>query len=356
MKINVASVPGHCIMEKYGSTNGEALGWTGQTFNLDRVRILYHAVKDRLQLLTTGVEAVDDLKMFVKPEPHKLSKIAEERYRLISGVSLVDSMIDRILFQPLFDKILSTAGQTSTMIGWSPLGNGSSVLLNILGHADKYLALDRKCWDWTFKHWLLEELRKFLLSMIPCAPQYFVDLTVMRFKLLFNESTFRFPDGLVIKQKSPGVMKSGCFLTILLNSLGQVFLHELAELVLDMPLPPLAAMGDDTTTKFFDRYQEYVEYLESLGFKIKVSITVKPEFCGYTYDWGYYLPEYRDKHAFILQHLTLDKEVAKATLMSYQYMYYHSEEVKEFLRNLAELWEIPSAILDDHRMLRVTEG
>lgn len=74
------------------------------------------AVTERIQSLLSGEMEADDIKVFVKQEPHSWEKISEGRFRLISAVSMVDTMVDRIVFGDLVDRVLATAGETPVMI------------------------------------------------------------------------------------------------------------------------------------------------------------------------------------------------------------------------------------------------
>lgn len=354
-EIDMASVPGECELSNFGSTNGEALGMKDGKLNLDRVNFLFQCVLARAERLSQRPEA-DPLKVFIKPEPHKIEKILDGRLRLIAGVSLVDTMVDRILFGQVFREVLKTAGKTDIMIGWNVFNHGSALLQRMLGKHKRYLAIDKKHWDWSCPYWLLEEFRELLKILMPGASQHFYTMIDNRFDALFKEAVFSFGGDVRIKQKGEGILKSGWFLTIFFNSFGQTYLHDLAEMKMGIDLPRALAMGDDVVSGYFEDWETYSGILENMGFINKLKITEKPEFCGFSFDGVAFYPEYSEKHNFLLNHLTLDDEIAAQTLQGYQLMYFFDTEKKEVFRQLARERGLPRAVVDDTCLRGIVMG
>lgn len=336
--IDPNSTPGKCMMSRFGSTNAEALGWDGETYDMDRIRILYNLVKNRFEQLMNGELIADDIKIFIKREPHKIQKIKDGRLRLISSVSLVDAMIDRILFMKLQKKQIRLFNTVPIMIGWSPLNGGYRFLDSKLRAASsKYLLIDKSSWDWTVPGWMIDLLLRVIKNLAIQAPDWWLKVVESRFELLFSRPTYVFSDGSLAEQVGRGIMKSGCYLTIFLNSIAQLLLHELIIAkggISTIRLP--YCLGDDTIQGLDEEFEvgKYVEIMESFGFKPKVQVSHEKEFAGFIIDCDKYLPSYRQKHLFLLSHLTKDDEIAKQTLQSYQLLYAFDKEMIEKLRKI----------------------
>lgn len=135
-------------MARFGTTNKIALGMYvdelgNRRYDTFRVSALEFMVRERWNALGKS----DPLKVFVKQEPHKMAKIQEGRYRLISAVSLVDTMIDRILFRTMWAKALSKPLRTPSAVGWVPLSGGWRSIRQML--PGRTVAIDKSAWDWT---------------------------------------------------------------------------------------------------------------------------------------------------------------------------------------------------------------
>lgn len=352
LDLDMASIPGVCPLTTFGTTLGECLGFDGKTLDPQRVSILRMYVLDRVESLLKGNLVADPIKLFIKQEPHKLEKLDEGRLRLISAVSVIDTMIDRMLFQDLFQEVIKKPLRTPIAIGWTPLGTGSAFLKMHFPGAT--FDTDKKHWDWTFPWWLLADCYQVLVQ--PEWPAWRRALAYKRFYMLYRYAVFHFPDGSLVSQKGDGIQKSGCYLTLLLNSLGQWLLHEHAELSLGVRVKHVS-FGDDVTQEStaFDR--AFLEFYESLGFHVKPSWSENIEFCGFhIYSGSRFLPSYKDKHIFMLRHLTLDPEIAVQTLQSYQYIYWFDKEFLALIRSIAVYRGLNHAIVDDGDIMRVVLG
>lgn len=318
----------------------------------ERVEILRCYVHSRVEtLLGDGVES-DPIKLFIKQEPHKLAKIAEGRLRLISAVSVVDTMIDRMLFQGIFQAIKSRPLATPIAIGWNPMGTGASFLK--MHFPNRTFDTDKKHWDWTFPFWLLADCYSILMATASW-PEWRKKIAIKRFYCLFRAAVFQFPDGTRVEQKLPGIMKSGCYLTLLLNSLGQWFLHELAERELGIKVP-CACFGDDVTQESCIYDDQFVNIYQRMGFRVESESHDCVDFCGFKiFSMSRFLPSYKDKHIFMLKHLTLDPVVATQTLQSYQYLYWFDKPFLGLIRDIARERDL-NAIVPDEDILRVVLG
>lgn len=226
----------------------------------------------------------DPIRLFVKGEPHKLSKLIEGRYRLIMSVSLVDQLVARVLFQnqnkleiDLWRSIpskpgmgLSTDGQVknfvenlATQINKTP----EEVIFNWKEHT---LPTDCSGFDWSVSDWLLED-------DMECRNQLTIGLTdsckrarAAWLKCICN-SVVSLSDGTLLAQEIPGVQKSGSYNTSSSNSRirAMAAFHAGADWVI--------AMGDDALESKHDNLSVYKE----LGFKVEVSEQL--EFCSHIF-------------------------------------------------------------------------
>lgn len=327
------STPGYCVLTTLGSTNGQIFGWDGINFDAERVALVRSHVKYRFNLLRQGVKVADDLKVFVKQEPHKLTKLAQGRLRLISAVSLIDTMIDRILFAWLARKQLQTVGHTPCLVGWSPVKGGWRQIQNRFGNMPVN-CLDRSAWDWSVRGYLVDMWKEFLIELPVNPPQWWIDMVKLRMDILFDRPWFKFEDGTRVQQGTKGVMKSGCFLTILLNSLSQSMLHYIVNSRCNKPLTlnQPYSIGDDTVQEAMPWLIDYVHHLEDLGVVVKgAKVQHWVEFAGFCFDGKTCYPAYWQKHLFNLRHTPELRD----TLRSYQFLYVNEPVMYKFISKLA---------------------
>lgn len=351
-EIDPTSTPGYCALSKYGTDNrtalgmGEAIGG-GKTFDPDRLEILRFLVKQRWR-----EGGSDPLKIFIKQEPHKLAKLEEGRYRLISAVSLVDTMVDRILFGPMWRKALKRVLMTPCAVGWTPMKGGWRIMHQ--RYPEGTISMDKSAWDWTVQGWMIRIWFSFLLDMHPGYPDWWVKRVECRFYDLFYVARFRFPDGVEVCQQARGIMKSGCYLTLCLNSVAQTALHYLAAEQVGMdPYDnvPLS-FGDDIVMGPFDEVGRYVEELEKYCLVKSVEYAPFTQFIGFILTSKGFVPEYWEKHLFLMAHL--DDRVAEETLQSYQELYAYDPVMLRFIRDYAHA-VCPSAIRSDSELRFVVD-
>lgn len=334
------------------------LGFDGEEYSEERVQIVRCAVKDRLDRLTKGIKTADPLKVFIKQEPHKKSKIEEGRFRLIQAVSVVDTIVDRILFKKMSSMFLKEHAQTKILMGWSPVKGGYR-LIDALYRGLDTCSIDMKSWDWTVKHWTMLYVRRIIFSISNDPPAWWVEAVTNRFILLFEDPTFSFSDGSLATQPVKGVMKTGCYLTLIANSIGQMFLHHLAVHYLGLPhknLERFIIVGDDTVRVMFDELFDYVKVIEDLGYRVEYEVHRKGvEFCGFEFD-GNYIPAYRKKHLFALKHLTTEVEMAESVLVCYQLLYYFDKSMLDYIRKVAQTLGLRKAYVSDNRLRVLAQG
>lgn len=313
----------------YGADVGTALLW-------DPIRACYDASRVEVLRGWTRMRFIapreaDPILVFVKPEPHSKQKIKEGRLRLIAAVGLIDTMVDRICFGWLARKVLATVGKTPALIGWSPYSGGHRFISFRYG-GEPAMCLDRSSWDWTVQGWLLDVLKDVIKLLAMQAPPWWREWLDTRWEVLFKDALFGFRDGTRVRQPGWGVMKSGCYLTLVLNSMSQVVIHLIAcrRLGIDPEMKHFLCMGDDTIQKVVLRMLEYIECLEQLGAVVKPPyVSTKYEFCGHLVDGLKLTPAYRSKHIFKI--LSAGPEELGLLLSAYQWCYLHDREMWDWL-------------------------
>lgn len=354
-ELDFDSTTGCCALKNYGTTWKEVLRWDGEQVCPDRKRIVMDYVRYRFKQLLDGVEVADNINVFIKQEPHKASKIESGMFRIISGVSGIDTFVDRVLFGWLMRKTMTTVTKTPCAIGWSPIKGGHRYLTAQFAGYKKFLCLDRKAWDWSVQGWVIGLWADFLIEMMKLPPTWWVNMVLLRTKLLFRLAKFQFSDGTVVEQPHWGIQKSGCLLTTLLNSIGTDAMSTLADIRLGVKIiTPKFYLGDDSLEPWREDVEEYVRHLERLGAYIKeVHPLEYMEFVGHLFHKGRVYPAYWQKHLFALQHASLD--VLGETLESYQIIYAHDDDMLLYMQRVALKWA-PDHFVSKRQAGRIMDG
>lgn len=341
LNVDKNSTPGYPL-KKWAPTNGQLL-YSNGFLRADRIDMLHEMVLQRVAQLHHG-PASDPIYVFVKMEPHKKSKIDEGRFRLISGVSLIDNLVARHVFGELFERFVEHWSDTPVKVGWNPFSGGQAHLWRV---SKPYAMIDRSSWDWTFKEWevdgVFEVLNRLMGGELPVwVRNHFVSV--------FKHSIFYLGrDEIELKQIGGGMMKSGYYLTILVNSIAQVLVHKVACINLGVALPVPFCIGDDTlqpaagilnpdgTYVDLGDGKSYCGELESLGHILKPEFDFNwIEFAGFKVNGYKVVPSYSKKHGFLVYHV--DEELEAETLVSYARLYSLADETlaKKFLQRV---WE-----------------
>lgn len=330
------SSPGLCQFSHLGSTNADVFLYDKTNDqpkpDLERVQMVKLAVRARLDDLLSGNKVADPINVFVKPEPHKIAKLAEKRFRLISAISLVDTLVDRVLYGWLQRKALTVVGKTPCLTGWSPMRGGWRYVYERF-RGKPVACLDKSAWDWTVQEYMVELWREFIKEMCVDAPRWWGAAVDARFEMLFDKALFEFKDGTQIEQGTVGIMKSGCLLTLLMNSVGQSMLHYLAmaRLGLNPKLYQPITVGDDTTQESFEELSQYVDEIEKLGAKVKgFKVRNWVEFIGFAFAKESCFPAYWQKHLFKLQYESIADKI-----QSYQILYANEPVMFQLCHDLA---------------------
>nr|UGO57384.1 MAG: hypothetical protein 1 [Riboviria sp.] len=329
MDLDPSSTPGICPLSVHGTTIGEILGYDPSDMmrytNADMIECFKALVMERIEILKRGDLVFDPIKVFIKREPHKISKILDNRQRIISAVSMVDTMIDRILFRN-FASWMKDEKDWPCYYGYTPLIGGYRTIKELF-RGKTVLSTDKSSWDWTAQEWTIMACFHIMANKAcfadDASEKIWRRVALSRFTALYRYATFRFADGQMIAQNKWGIQKSGCYLTLLLNSMSQWVLALQADPKLSK-MTAYVAVGDDELREAPEDVEAYLAALEKSGCIVKdhhISGPDEPfEFCGFVYPRnGLPTPAYGPKHQFSLAHCRFGLEVA--TLTSYQIMY-----------------------------------
>jgi len=314
--------------------------------------LLFGVVRDRLHLLKTVATLSEDpvdlvsqglcdpVKVHVKNEPHRKSKLAEGRVRIICVVSQADELIDRLLFSLQDDAEIANFTECPSQPGFG-LSNDESVnnlYQRVIGchriHAG--CSNDQAGWDWHFS-WELAKLDWALRCELNGASYNWDEplksdtiwarMAYIRYWCTFR-SVFVTSNGVMLKQLVAAVMKSGSKITSSTNSRAR------GALSIILGSAWAFSMGDDCVeqwlTNMLDRYKQF-------GFEIKDIVPIeddKFEFCSHEFINGKAIPKNWAKMFFRL----LLEAPTQERVEQFKLEMRHSPELERCLGCLRGLW------------------
>ncbi|APG75751.1 hypothetical protein 2 [Hubei sobemo-like virus 33] len=293
---------------------------------LDRV---WTIVQQRLQS-----RECDPIRLFIKPEPHKQKKLDSKAYRLISSVSVIDQIIDALLFGEMNQRMIERYLDVPGKVGWSPYVGGWKIM-----PAYGNVSLDKSAWDWSVNAWIIQCILNMRMQLCDNVSESWIDLACWRYNALYNSPLFVTSGGLLLRQLQPGVVKSGCYNTIADNSIAQDLLHVRVCVELDIECGDLMSMGDDTTQRWFSEFPDYVERLSQYC-HVKGSVN-GTEFAGHRFTSCSVEPLYKGKHAYNI--MNMNPKYGEETAASYALLYHrsvHSNYIRALLERMG--YTLPS--------------
>lgn len=284
--------------------------------NPDRVEEIWQTVSARIDKLSKGEEECDYIRLFIKPEPVKEKKLKSHKYRLISSVSVIDQIIDHMLFDDMNKKLYGSWPDVPSKVGWTPYVGGWKVMPTGNG-----LAIDKSSWDWNVHLWLIDLVLKLRTRLCTNVTDLWMRLALLRYKMLHVSPLFITSAGVVLRQRKPGVVKSGCVNTIGDNSLMQYILHLRICIEYGLPLGAwFMSLGDDTNQ---EKRKDLIKYLTHLAeFCVIKQAVDKVEFAGMLFKGRSVEPMYMGKHAFTILHAK--PEVLPDIASAYTLLYHRS--------------------------------
>lgn len=234
-------------------------------------------------------------------------------------------MVDRLLFGPFVYQEIKNPMEVTAKAGWAPLPGGYQRCVTEFP-LDLSIAVDKQAWDWTMPEWVIRAYFDAKVRQCKDPDDYWLYMVFMRFSHLFGPNTlYVFPDGVVLRQTFWGCMKSGCLLTLSMNSAAQYFQHALACFRMGFTeVPKLWAMGDDNLIRMDPKYlEQYLQLLSITGCIVKQAEMAR-EFAGFRME-GHSLadasciPLYEEKHKFMIA--WMDESQEEEILMAFALLY-----------------------------------
>lgn len=204
-------------------------------------------------LVLTGL--CDPVRLFVKQEPHKVQKIKTKRFRLISSVSLIDQLVERVLFGVQNRKEIDSWSFIPSKPGIGLTDEMAHKVYQEVRQASNAFTMceaDISGWDWSVQDWELRADAEIRINLSrglhpSCA-------IAMRNRLsCLSRSVFSLSNGQLLEQGLPGLMKSGSYLTSSTNSRCRVLDHHL------LGGDWIIAMGDDSVEADVSTLEETAE-------------------------------------------------------------------------------------------------
>lgn len=316
--LNFQSSPGYPFCRQF-PTIGEWLGFDGFKFNELQVQTLWIMVQELVEL-----DKIDCYwKVFIKQEPHKMSKVKEKKWRLIMCPPLDVQVLWQMTFSKQndaeIDQSFSIPSQQGIIL---PMG-GWKQYYHLWESTKLTHGMDMKNWDWTVSRWMIDadlEFRYRLVYGQEC--QKWKDTALKLYQNAFYEAKLLLSSGDVYQQTIPGIMKSGCVNTISTNSHLQVLLHHLYCIENSVSFEPMCrVVGDDKLVSSV--------HIQNLDWYQKYGVTVKEvnaniEFVGHRFTRDGPIPLYFLKHCFKLAHTP--PELVPEVIDSYLRLYVNSPQ------------------------------
>lgn len=249
-----------------------------------------------MELVELGL--CDAFKIFVKGDPHKLTKLEEGRVRLIFSASLIDNTIARLLFANQNNTEILTWTTISSKPGMGLNDTGLSALTSNVIEMSKDGVIaesDVKGWDWSVQEWeLLADLER-RIDLNDSAGTVWERVAKAHYYCM-SRKVMTLSDGTMYQQTKPGIMPSGWYNTSSTNSFMRALDHGIiANQATPVVKPVIVCMGDDAIERFVPNAQQLYT---ALGKTVDMYNQCDPkrfEFCSTTFVGGVGYPVNVDK-------------------------------------------------------------
>lgn len=311
------SSPGYPYM-KQGTTNRIFFKYEDPEGFIQMKNYVWEIVRGKIE----GRFDADPTRLFIKGEPTLSEKVETGRMRLISAISVADQLIDYMLHSECNAKMVENHPAIPAKVGWSPYRGGWRQIPK-----QTWKSIDKRAWDWSAKLWYLDLDLKLRMKLCTNMNDEWIKLAKRRFDQLFINCTFITSGGFLLKQKTPGKIKSGMFNTITTNCNCQEFAH--IRVCLEMEIDPswLYSMGDDTIQPLVERWDEYLQRLSKYAHIKEVN---ENEFAGMRFTGDQIEPMYTGKHAYVLLHMN---DADGQSIASSYVLFYHRSTFRNWMEN-----------------------
>jgi len=231
-----------------GSSNEDVINAYADTIAnaiVERIRVLAELgdrAKDMTPEMLVKCGACDPVRLFVKQEPHLQEKILSGRFRLICSVSLIDQVVERVLFgiQNRFEIASWKSVPSKPGMGLDDKGIAAIIAEVRPQLKNSPVQMDISGWDWSVQSWEqdAEAEMRIRLHDLKWESQY---ARAIRARYAASGlSVFVLSDGRMIAQVKRGVMKSGQYITSSSNSRIRILASRITKASWS------SAMGDDS--------------------------------------------------------------------------------------------------------------
>jgi len=226
-------------------------------------------VDDRIKQLLSSEDsryAADPVRLFIKREAHKAKKIGEKRWRIIWGVSLIDQIIDRLLYMPLLQQEIKNCAEIPSKPGYNFKSGGTDRFVRKYSNGSRrWVSFDAKSFDITCPAWALLAVRELNERLCITTDEHLLNrwraLSQAR-ELASLYGSFCFSNGVVCRKVKPCIQPSGRLLTISSNCKIVVlcrFIYDIQHGKVPQP-NEIVAMGDDTVQDDVDP-EEFIQWM-----------------------------------------------------------------------------------------------
>jgi hypothetical protein len=245
----------------------------------------------------------DPVRIFQKREPHKASKLAEKRYRLLCGVSLIDRIVDELLYHEMLETAKDHCQDGPLKPGFNFKGGGVDKMVTkyAADRSREWQSFDSKQHDITAPAWALETVLRvngnLCVTTGPSKDQWLLLAHRREQSTLYGELVFS--DGTVLRKIIPGLQPSGRLTTIDSNSKLVLTYRVCYDIKREVPSckDDNVMMGDDTVLKNIGDPAKFLHFLS--GFGVTWTIESEPglfadqNFCSmkfHLHESGMYVP------------------------------------------------------------------
>lgn len=229
----------------------------------------------------------DVVRLFIKSEPHTLSKAALDRWRLIMNTSLIDIGVSRVVGQAAIDAALSAWDEPSSMcmpgmgLDSASIGKLRRAMDTIkqtieleTGEKLEWQSADAKHWDWSVTLLLLLAAAEVTRQMYDVELDSDLAMALRAEAIAIAYKTYVTGSGELWMDQDPGKQESGSLWTAFWNSIMRCLLSAARGSLY------CKAMGDDSTELW--RKNQPAHKVD--GFKIEypeLPADVEFEFCSH---------------------------------------------------------------------------
>lgn len=248
----------------------------GRLFKLLRTSFEEADAMSAEELVSQGL--LDPIRIFIKNEPHSVEKAANNRWRLIGSVSIIDEFVDRFLFQQTIKDEMLQWPHLPVKPGISFDPDGAEAYANKIRKEGRILKTDIQAWDWSQKRWCFKIYAFYAIHRyrficvrhgLPALPM--IEHLIRMRLFLISRKVYALSDGRLFVGENDGVLPSGCFITSNYNSTVRVLVGKVAG------ARWINAQGDDANEDA-DEHALRISNYEGLGFLVK-DIAIEPSSC-----------------------------------------------------------------------------